>query len=92
MGGGALRLTGRPERGREDSSEGQWQNLRASWEAHPLGGREAETSSAQDRGDAWRPRVRPPLPPPAADTAEITQPAGAPATNGDPSPFAQVAV
>ena len=92
MGGGALRLTGRRERGREDSSEGQWQNLRASWEAHPLGGREAETSSAQDRGDAWRPRVRPPLPPPAADTAEITQPAGAPATNGDPSPFAQVAV
>ncbi|XP_070358891.1 uncharacterized protein [Equus asinus] len=63
--GGQLRLK---------RAEGRWQNLRARWEAHPQGGREARTAAAEERGDAWSPGVRPLPPPPAAETA---QPAGA---------------
>nr|XP_030690848.1 uncharacterized protein LOC115841211 [Globicephala melas]XP_030690849.1 uncharacterized protein LOC115841211 [Globicephala melas] len=60
-------------------AEGRWQNLRARWEAQRQGGRRARTAAAEERGDVWRPRVRPPPPPPAVDTAETAQPAGAPA-------------
>nr|XP_033705200.1 RNA-binding protein EWS-like [Tursiops truncatus] len=60
-------------------AEGRWQNLRARWEAQRQGGRGARTAAAEERGDVWRPRVRPPPPPPAVDTAETAQPAGAPA-------------
>ena len=66
-------------------AEGWLQNLWARWEAQPPRGREVGTAAAKDWGDTWRPRVRPPLSPPAADTIEIMQPVGALATNGNPA-------
>lgn len=81
-GGGALRgAEGKGRRGqfRLRQAEGQWQNLRTRWEAHPQG---ARTPAAWKRGDTWSPEVRSPAPPPAE---EIGEAGGCTGGNSDPA-------